>query len=351
MNPWYYFLHLFLRNGLAVRQNALLWVLAISTEHNRPLGPMLEALAQDEGSHHWSKRLRELAKNLNAGFSLPDALDRLPGLLPPDVVLAIRVGTETGTLPAMLKQTARDFSDQQDEGYATWIGTLLYLAVLVFALFSVAGFVMYYIIPKFKKIFEDFGTELPSLTVWVIRTSDNITQWFPLLFLVGVCGLFWLAWRTRYGVSGGILRWLLFPHARGQTPGLLRILSVVIEGGRPLAGAFSTMARHHRSKTVQNHLLYIRNEVGRGSEVWQLFVELGYLNRSEGRILESAARAGNLSWALRQLAERIERNVDYRMALVMEILRPAILISISLAVAIFVIGMFLPLVKLINDLS
>lgn len=351
MNPWYYFLNLFLRNRLAVRQNALLWVLAISTEHNRPLGPMLEALAQDEGSYHWSQRLRELAKHLNAGLSLPEALDRLPGLLPADVVLAIRVGSETGTLPAMLKNTARQFSDEQDEGYSTWIGTLLYLAAVVFALLSVAGFVMYYIIPKFKKIFEDFGTELPSLTIWVIRVSDWFAQWFPLLQLAVLGGLFWLAWRTRYGLSGGLMRWLLFSHARGQTPGLLRILSVVIESGRPLAGASSTMARHHHSKTVRNHLLYIRNEVEQGSEVWELFVEMGYLNRSEGRILEAAQRAGNLPWALRSLAERIERDVDYRTALVMEIVRPVILIAISVAVGIFVIGLFLPLVKLINDLS
>lgn len=351
MNPWYYFLDLFLRNRLAVRQNALLWVLAISTEHNRPLGRMVLALAQDEGSYHWSQRLQELAKHLMAGLSLPDALDRLPGLLPADVVLAIRVGSETGTLPEMLKKTARDFSNQQDEGYATWVGTLLYLAAMVFALFSVAGFLMYYIIPKFKKIFEDFGTELPSLTKWVIEVSDAFVEWYYLIAFVVFAILAWLAWRTRQGASGGVMRWLLFSQARGQSPGLLRILSVVIEAGRPLAGAFSTMARHHRSKAVRNHLLYIRNEVGRGSEVWHLFVETGYVSRSEGRILESAERAGNLPWALRSVAERIERDVDYRLALVMEIVRPVILVGIAITVGIFVIGMFMPLIKLINDFA
>ncbi|MCA9071283.1 MAG: type II secretion system F family protein, partial [Planctomycetaceae bacterium] len=219
MNPWYYFLHLFLRNRLAVRQNALLWVLAISTEHNRPLGPMLEALAQDESSYHWSQRLRELAQYLNSGLSLPDALDRLPGLLSANIVLAIRVAAETGTLPEMLKQTARDFSDQQDEGYATWLGTLVYLAALIFFLLSIAGFVMYYIIPKFKRIFEDFGTELPDLTRWVIEVSDLFAQWFRLVGPALLLGWFWIAWRTRYGINGGLLRQLLFSHTRGQSPG------------------------------------------------------------------------------------------------------------------------------------
>ena len=32
----------------------------------------------------------------------------------------------------------------------------------------IVGFIMYYIIPKFKKIFEDFNTELPEITVVLI---------------------------------------------------------------------------------------------------------------------------------------------------------------------------------------
>jgi protein transport protein HofC len=273
-------------------------------------------------------------------------------LLPPNVLLAIRVGTETGTLPAMLRETAKEFTDQQDDVYSTWKGTLLYLAALLLALFAVGSFIMYFIIPKFKKIFEDFGTELPDLTKFIIHVSDEIAQWFPMIGIGGLVGWAWLAWRTRHGTSsGGIFRWLLFSHARGQAPVVLRILSVVVEGGRPVVGAISTMARHHLSTIVRNHLLFLRNEVEQGGEVWDHLAEIGMLTPSESRILEAAGRAGNLPWALKEVAGSIERDVDYRTTYLLEILRPVILIVVSVMVGIFAVGMFFPIVKLINDLA
>ncbi len=357
MKPWHYsplwtLFEVVIDRNRAVRQNALLWVLAISTEHQRPLGPMIEALAQEESNRYWSGRLRELVKHLNAGMPLADALERIPGLLPPHMVLAVRVGTETGTLPAMLQESAKEFSEQQSEVYSTWKGTLFYLATILFVLLSIASFIMYAIIPKFKKIFEDFGTELPELTKWIIQVSDEITQWLPMITLGGFLGLAWLAWKTRNGTaSGGVFRGLLFSHARGQASVVLRILSVVVGGGRPIVGAISTMARHHQSTAVRNHLLFLRNEIERGGEVWDDLTDLGFLKPSESRILEAASRAGNLPWALSEVAGSIERDVDYRTTYLLEILRPAILVAVSVAIGIFAIGMFMPLVKLMNDLT
>ena len=184
MSPWYNSPLINLLKALfdgqrTMRQNSLLWVLAVATEQQRPLAPMLEALARDESSYHWSAKLQALVKGLNAGVPLPDALEQVPDLLPPNVVLAIRVGTETGTLAESLKQVAQEYSAEQEAANFTWQGTFLYLAALLYALMSVAGFLMYYVIPKFKKIFEDFGVELPELTQWLVKVSDEFIEILP----------------------------------------------------------------------------------------------------------------------------------------------------------------------------
>ncbi len=356
MSPWensplLSFVTAVLDGRRVMRQNSLLWVLAVSAEQQRPLGPMLAALARDESSYHWSNKLEALVRRLNAGVPLPDALQQVPGLLPPNVVLAIRVGAETGTLAETLKQAAKEFSEKQEQANFTWQGTFLYLAAVMFALFSVAGFVMYYIIPKFKKIFEDFGVELPELTMWVVSVSDAFAKYYWLIVLACGAILVWLAWRSRYGASAGPMRRLLFSSARGEAPVVLRILAVVVDAGRPVAGALSTMARHHDSASVRNRLLYVRNEVERGGDVWCELAEVGLLRTSEGRILDAAQRAGNLPWALQEVATSIERDIDYRVMLVLEILRPVFLLMMAAVVGIFVIGLFMPLLKLINDLS
>ena len=110
MSFFYQFLMVFdvlgwLHRARAARQSALLSVLAIATEKQLPLTPILDAFA-DDSRLGWRQQVHDLSDMLQAGTSLPDALEAVHGLLPPDVVMAARVGAESGTLPAALKIAA-----------------------------------------------------------------------------------------------------------------------------------------------------------------------------------------------------------------------------------------------------
>lgn len=50
----------------------------------------------------------------------------------------------------------------------------------------VAICVAYYVVPFFKKIFEDFDTELPALTLLVIQLSDVIVNYWYIALLFGL---------------------------------------------------------------------------------------------------------------------------------------------------------------------
>ena len=91
-----------LHRARAARQSALLSVLAIATEKQLPLTPILDAFA-DDSRFGWRHQVHDLSDMLQAGTSLADALEAVHGLLPPDVVRAARVGAESGTLAAALK--------------------------------------------------------------------------------------------------------------------------------------------------------------------------------------------------------------------------------------------------------
>jgi hypothetical protein len=60
---------------------------------------------------------------------------------------------------------------------------------------------------------------------------------------------------------------------------------------------------------------------------------------------------GNLPWALRDLADRLDRRREQRWAWWFEVLRPWPLIGLGLLAGAFAIGMFYPLVTLLHELS
>lgn len=340
-----------LDRAAASRRGALLWVLAIAVEKQLPLVPVLEAFA-DDSRGLWRTRTLELAAALRSGVSLPDALQELPGVVPNSAVLAARVGAESGTLGPALRVAAETFTLRQEVSLTAPRGVLVYLFVLSNVLLIVLTFLMVAIIPKFRVIFADFNTELPSLTLTLIGVVDAISTYIflfiPFLFILYAASVvaFFLSVTSFEGRS------LLARVIPGMAaPDVLRSLAVVIRAGRPLGSALSSLVTHHPDRSIRRRLFGVEKEVRSGGEIWHSLAQSGLIRAADASVLASAQRAGNLPWALTGIAGNIERRTAFRLQALLEFVRPVALLVFGLAVGVVVVGMFLPLLKLVNDLT
>ncbi len=342
----------------ATRQGTLLWTLAVAVEKAFPVVPFLEALA-DEAGGSWRWKVRGLAELISAGTSIPDALEAMPAVLPSDTVAMIRVGAQTGNLSGALREAAGLARRRGEEPAVHFHGTLMYFATVMLALSLVGTFIMIWIIPKYKAIFAGFDVKLPALTETVIGFCDDFSRYWYLgfpLFVLAVVGL-WSFMSVGLELMGlgpiwGRPRWLsshLWP--RLKSPHLLRCLSVAIEGGRPLPEALQLLADRHPDIAFRRRLADISNEVARGDDCWLVLRAARMLRRGEPAMLEAAQRAGNLTWALRGMADGIERRAEYRYQIILEFIDPALVLCTGAIVGAFCLSLFLPLVELLNKLS
>ena len=347
LNPSHLF-EPFLVRSRRRRQSSLLWMLSTAVEQNMPLSDTVRAVAADSPAPRWSRRTELFADYLDDGMPIADALDQVPNLFPRDVQLAVQAGAESGTLGKTLRHQAITIT-QREQRRNSWLGFFLYLFILLLVMVNIVGFIMYFIIPKFKKIFEDFATELPAMTKITISLSDAVVNYFylPIVLLI-VCLLTWLVLRRT---------WLWVPlidsyrSTRSRAPTMLRVLSDTVSAGRPLAGVLGTLGRPSGSSRFSNRVLAIRQAAERGNDVWLAFVDEGFLTLREARILHAAERVGNLPWALEEIATRIEERRGNRWEILLELVRPFVLLAIGVFVGFLIISLFMPLVKLLNDLS
>ena len=236
----------------STRQGILLWTLAVAVEKQFPLVSFLEALA-DEAGGSWRWKVRGLAELISAGASIPDALEAMPGILPHDTLAMIRVGAQTGNMDGALREAARLARRRGEEPAVNILGTLAYLTIVTLSLGLVGTFIMIWIIPKYKKIFEGFDVKLPALTETMTQFCDAFGAYWYLafpLFLLGIlCSWSFMtfglelmglapAWGRPHGLSSR-----LWP--RFKTPHLLRCLSIAVEAGRPLPQALDILAEQH----------------------------------------------------------------------------------------------------------
>lgn len=336
-----------LKQRRSALQSELLWILMIAAQKNMRLAPGVEALA-NQSRGRYRRSLFQLADLLNSGVALPDALDRVPRLLPDSAKAAVRVGWESGSLAQVLKEVTVSRTLRQPVWHAV-AGRLAYLVVLLIVMQAIFGFVLYFIVPKFKKIFMDFGVKLPRMTLLVLQLSDWVVEYFHVVvppFLNGIVYLMilrcWVAWRPRF------VNQLLF---RTDSAWILRALAWSVDAGRPLTEAFDTLSRSFPRWGVRHRISRALANISRGASWPQSLVDQGLIRPIEATVLASAERAGNLSWAMRELAENAERRLGYRLQLCSQILFPFVVLCLGGLVFLFVAGMFSPLVKLITELS
>lgn len=338
----------------SARQATLLWTLTVAVERQFPVVPFLEALA-DEAGGRWRWKVQGLADLISAGVSIPDALEAQPGILPIDFIAMIRTGAMTGNMSGALREAAGLARRHSERTTVQFQGTLFYLCILFLVLTLVCTFVMVFIIPKFKAIFEGFEVKLPVLTEIVIHVSDAAASiWF--LFPLAILAI-WLSLGVALEFLGRGPWWktsLRLPSRlwpRFDTPHVLRTLSVAIDGGQPLSDALRVMAERHPDPVLRRRSAQIAAAVEAGDDCWHSLWVAGMLRPGEIAVLGAAQRAGNLAWAMKGIAESIERRAEFRYYVVMQFVQPALLVGMGTVVGMFCVGIFLPLVELLNKLS
>jgi len=343
-------------SGRRSRQARLLWLMSIATENGLPLADELRADAETLSGSTRDRTL-ELVERLESGMSLGEALQDLPSpLLSPATVSAIRIGEETDSLEDVLRREAfRNTAALNDvDVYMPLRMMMLYYTVVIGTIIALTMFLMYFIVPKFKAIFDDFSVELPHLTTLLIDFADIVSRYWYLAviaFLAAgaalVTGFVVVQSGWENARLSSIMRW--FP--RRDTPGILRALRAGIAANVPLPQLFGTIRSAQIRPEVYRRLDHVVTDVESGSDPWTAMGKQHLLQQRERLALAAASEGNRLNFLLPALADRIEESYRRRLLTLVEFSKPVVVIVVSAFVGFYAIAFFLPLVKLLNDLS
>jgi type II secretory pathway component PulF len=332
-------------------RRSLLRLIVTATEENIPLSQLVEVWAADESTRQRYRLLR-LANLLRGGMALPDAVEEVRGVLNDDDILAIRFGVQSGTLAA----SVRDLLDQEDPAVVVasprWRKTLIYVCLLLLVGVCMVAFLQIKIIPELNKIFGEFNLSAPRSLQWNTYFATLCVRYWYLIALA-VIALWWLVFSSWPGrqLRLRVFDRLLRPLRELRMADVLQKLSVATQAGRPVTGAISTLARYHFDPKLRHELLFIRNEMEQGAEVWQSMAKLGLLSIPEVRALETAERVGNRYWVLKQLALLKKRDSLRRLAHLSELILPFVILLIGAFVLFQALGIFGSLIHLLNSLA
>lgn len=332
-------------------QYSLLGLLAVAHDERLDPKPLIAALA-DEHRGRYRRRLRLLAKRLDSKTTIVPALEKTPYGLSDSVVLSLRFGSQSGTLGQTYEQLIENEKPLVGESRTTQGNARGYWAVMAGAMALILTFYMFFIMPTYKKMFDEFELTLPivlrRLLILLELVSSNL-----LLVVLACFALGWLVWsyRSRRFFRREVADRLFGRSSLLRSSQLLWMLSVAVEAGRPLAGSLSTLAKYHFDKKIRQRLLSARNEVEQGVPAWTSLVDAKIISPEEFQALSGAANSRDQAWTLRRIAKVKHEIANQRVLVRTAFINPFVILIFASVVLWICFSLLSVLANLISKLA
>jgi type IV pilus assembly protein PilC len=348
-----YFLAAALFGGtVRVQQESLLLILAVAMRTQAPLSEECEALA-DSSRGRFRTRLRKLAARLQQGDRLSEALRAIPGLAPAQTVTALRLAEDLGNVADVANQEALRFRRREEDrlqGRFSMAGLSFYVFSFFFLSAGILGFLVYWVLPRFLKIFDAFKTPMPAPTRALVDALRIVGGYWYVIALL-ILGI--LAWALyvllrRGGWAG--LNWSVASaiYPRLEAPAVLRSLAQTVVCRHPLSYGIEALEVHHPHRGIRNRMRRLREQIARGNNSFRPLADSRLLSSGEADALACAERAGNLAWVLDSLADNIERRHRSFSESFVETVQPIVIAIVGLMVCGICVGIFYPIIEIIQ---
>ena len=327
------------------QRRSLLRLIVVAAEEQVPLVPLLERWAEDERGVQ-QMRVYRLVDRLKNGMSLANALEEVRGVLREEDVLAVRFDLQMGTRTLAMRRALAALEPTSPTQSPAMGRVISYLFVMLPLSFLLVTFINLNIVPVFLKMMQQFDIAPPAA---LQMSYDLARYWWVaagliLLFLVACTS-------TDFGrfLRGSFVGRLYSPWRKWLAADVLQKLGVAIEAGRPLPGALSTLARYHFDPSMRSKLLFVRNEVEQGADIWQSLVTVGIVTRPEVRLVQLSDRLGSQPWAIDQLVWARQTRAATQAQQVSRLFMPVAVLALGVFVLVQGLGIFLSLAELMNS--
>jgi type IV pilus assembly protein PilC len=362
--------------------------LSILQDAGLPILRSLKLLAEMQKPGRLKNCLLDVCDEIEGGATLSEAMSKSPKAFDRLYCNMIRAGEAGGALEVILRRLA-EFMERSESLKRKVKGALVYPIVVVMVAVGILAFIMVKIVPQFKKIFDDFDSELPPMTQVLIDISNWVVNYWYLIPAIpfGINILIKLIKMIPYGRFGWdlfVLKVVIFGALveKNILSRSSRTLGTLLSSGVPILEALNITKETSGNSMFERLFSKVSDAIRDGDAIakplkayavppfnavallfWTAFVPvvgaLMYLFRYRRPVVDDLVvnmvdvgeESGELDTMLYKVADTYDEEVAVLTESLTSLMEPLLIIFLGGAVGFIVIALFMPLIKLINDLS
>jgi general secretion pathway protein F len=318
----------------------------------------LGALSRKETRSSRRDLVDTLIRHLREGKSFSTALREFPAIFPPLYVALAAASEQTGDLGSSLGRFI-DYRSQMDLARKQVVSAAIYPVLLVGVGGFVVLFLMGYVVPRFSRIYEEFGSELPFM-------SRLLMQWGQLFDAYGLQILFafaslatviFLLFRRTLFRQRLLRRLMALKTLRGlrsrfriyALSRFFRTLGLLQREGIPIIGALS-LARELLPEDSRLSLDRVALDVRAGVALSAAMEANDLAPPIASDLLKVGEKTGDVGEKMIRIADIYDAEIARWTEWFLKLFEPVLMLTIGLFIAFIVVLLYLPIFELAGSI-
>ncbi len=344
------------RGGSSVNEKDITFFtrqLATMLKAGVPLLQSFEIIARGHSNPRFSRLMMDIKNKIETGSSMSQAFREHPKYFDALFCNLVAAGETSGMLDAILDRIAT-YKEKILAIKSKIKSALFYPISVVTVAIVVLWVIMVWVIPSFKKVFANFGADLPAPTLIVMAISEFVVAWWWAGFMVIMGTIFGLAFMLRRSTAfrlafdRAILRFpVIGPILRKATIARwTRTLQTMFAAGVPLVESLDAVAGASGNAVYAAGTKRIQTEVSTGTSLTNAMGNTNLFPTMVLQMTQIGEESGSLDNMLGKIADYFEREVDDAVAALSSLLEPIIIVFLGVIIGGLVVAMYLPIFKL-----
>jgi general secretion pathway protein F len=316
----------------------------------------LQTLAEKDGHGERHEVLAGLLAAINRGEPFSQALASFPQHFSPLYAATIKASERTGGMREALGRYIA-YQEELERVKKKIVSASIYPAILIVVGTLVVGFLMFYVVPRFARVYEDMATTLPFFSQLLLGFGSLVGKNAAALgaALAALAGGAWWA-LSQARVRGWLNRQLWRIPAVGsrmktyQLARLYRTAGMLLRAGIPAVRSLE-MVRELLSAHLRPSLERARTLVEQGQPMSAAMAAVGLATPVAARMMAVGERSGDMGEMFTQIArfhdDEVARFIDW----FTRAFEPLLMAVLGLSVGAVLVLMYMPIFELAGNLQ
>ena len=331
--------------------------LASITRAGIPLDKGLRQLAKDVESNSIRRLIEEMCDDLEAGVDVATAFEKRKDMFPPLYGQIIKAGVTSGRLSEMLTSLNRHL-EMGNQTRRIVFEAISYPLVVLSLAAIILSFLFVFLVPQFRAIFADMGSQLPGVTVALLSIPELVVP-FWIAFGIIMAGTILLFSVLSTFPGGRLFKESIYMRipvlGRVYHCSLLSKLSdsmaVLVGAGIDMPNCLRLGAGVTGSQTLIRECEAVARQVEQGDNI----VAAGQMCKTIPQLFMYSVQLGyqrnELQDNLYSLADMYTEQTRVSQSRLQTLFLPIMLIFVGGIIAFAIMALFMPMVKLLDDVS